>query len=98
ADASTIKRRVSYGMAVNPNLNIPPGADDVEFTAGARLLRDTLLLNLFPHMHYRGKSFRFEAEFPDGKREVLLDVPRYDFNWQLRYDLAEPKFLPKGTR
>ena len=49
-------------------------------------------------MHYRGKSFRFEAEYPDGRREVLLDVPRYDFNWQLRYDLAEPKFMPKGTR
>ena len=49
-------------------------------------------------MHFRGKSFRFDVEYPDGRREVLLDVPRYDFNWQLRYDLAEPKFLPKGTR
>jgi hypothetical protein len=49
-------------------------------------------------MHFRGKAFRFEVELPDGQREVLLDVPRYDFNWQLRYDLAEPKFLPKGTR
>jgi hypothetical protein len=49
-------------------------------------------------MHYRGKSFRFEAEYPEGSKEILLDVPRYDFNWQLRYDLAEPKLLPKGTR
>jgi len=56
-----------------------------------------LLLNLFPHMHYRGKSFRFEAVYPDKSREVLLNVPRYDFNWQLRYDLAVPKLLPKGT-
>ena len=49
-------------------------------------------------MHYRGKSFRFEAEYPDGHREVLLDVPHYDFNWQLRYDLAEPKLMPKGSQ
>ena len=56
-----------------------------------------LLLNLFPHMHYRGKAFRFEAIYPDQTREVLLDVPRYDFYWQLRYDLRVPKLLPKGT-
>ncbi len=49
-------------------------------------------------MHLRGKSFRFEAEYPDGKKEILLDVPRYDFNWQLRYELAEPKRMPKGTK
>src|SRR5207248_2886230 len=52
----------------------------------------------FPHMHLRGKSFRYEALYPDGKSEILLDVPRYDFNWQHRYVLAEPKRLPAGTR
>jgi peroxiredoxin len=97
-DASKVRNRVNYGMAVNPDIHIPPGASDVEIKSGTRFARDTLLLSLFPHMHYRGKSFRFDAEYPDGRREVLLDVPRYDFNWQLRYDLAEPKFLPKGTR
>ncbi len=51
-----------------------------------------------PHMHLRGKSFRYEALYPDGTREVLLDVPHYDFNWQLRYQLAEPKPIPKGTQ
>jgi hypothetical protein len=55
-------------------------------------------MNLTPHMHLRGKSFKYEAEYPDGTREVLLDVPNYDFNWQLRYMLAEPKLMPKGTR
>ncbi len=49
-------------------------------------------------MHLRGKDFKFEAEYPDGSREVLLDVPNYDFNWQLRYMLTEPKLMPKGTR
>ena len=51
-----------------------------------------------PHMHLRGKSFRYEAFYPDGTSEILLDVPRYDFNWQLRYELAEPKLLPAGTK
>ena len=50
-----------------------------------------------PHMHMRGKAFRYEANIPDGRREILLDVPKYDFNWQIRYDLAEPKLLPRGT-
>jgi hypothetical protein len=48
-------------------------------------------------MHLRGKSFRYVARYPDGRREVLLDVPRYDFNWQIQYELAEPKLMPKGT-
>jgi hypothetical protein len=60
--------------------------------------QDVLLLAFFPHMHLRGKSFRYEALYPDGRGEILLDVPRYDFNWQHRYVLAEPKRLPKGSR
>ena len=48
-------------------------------------------------MHLRGKAFRFEAIYPDGREEILLDVPRYDFSWQNTYDLAEPKPMPAGT-
>ncbi len=98
ADPANVRKQIRYGLAVNAALQIPPHENDYEATARVTFRRDTLLLNLFPHMHYRGKSFRFEAHYPDGSREVLLDVPRYDFNWQLRYDLAEPKFLPKGTK
>jgi hypothetical protein len=61
-------------------------------------LKDTLLVNLTPHMHLRGKSFKYEAQYPDGTTEVLLDVPKYDFNWQIRYMLKEPKLMPKGSR
>jgi hypothetical protein len=50
-----------------------------------------------PHTHLRGKAFKYEAIYPDGKQEVLLDVPQYDFNWQNSYILAKPKLLPKGT-
>ena len=51
-----------------------------------------------PHMHLRGKSFRFTAIYPDRRNEILLDVPRYDFNWQNVYRLAQPKLLVAGTR
>jgi hypothetical protein len=53
---------------------------------------------MFPHMHVRGKSFRYEVAYPDGKTEVLLNVPKFDFMWQHRYILAEPKLLPAGSR
>jgi hypothetical protein len=49
-------------------------------------------------MHVRGKAFSYEALYPDGKREMLLDIPRYDFNWQTNYELTEAKTLPPGTR
>ncbi len=51
-----------------------------------------------PHMHLRGRAFRYEVEYPDGKVETLLDIPSYDFNWQNAYVLAEPKFVPKGSK
>jgi len=56
-----------------------------------------MVLSFFPHMHLRGKSFRYEVVFPDGTEEILLEVPHYDFNWQHRYVLAEPRRLPAGT-
>ena len=55
-------------------------------------------MSVFPHMHLRGKSFRYTATYPDGREEVLLDVPNYDFNWQNSYEFTEPKPMPAGTR
>ena len=51
-----------------------------------------------PHMHVRGKDMTYIAHLPDGTSETLLSVPKYDFNWQLTYELEEPKLLPKGTQ
>jgi len=76
---------------------IPPGAPNHEVTAVHRFQRDGLLLGLQPHMHYRGKSFQYVAEYPDGRKETLLHVPDFDFNWQHKYELAEPRWLPRGT-
>ena len=76
---------------------IPPREAAYEVKASYRFQRDALLLALQPHMHFRGKSFRYVAELPNGRRETLLHVPRFDFDWQHRYELAEPKWLPRGT-
>jgi peroxiredoxin len=92
-------RELRTNAAVNTALSIPPGARDYErtgsFTASAT--RDVMLYELNPHMHYRGKRFRFEATYPDGSTETLLNVPQYDFAWQSGYRLAQPKRLPRGT-
>lgn len=81
----------------NARLNIPAGASDHVETAQRKLPADVNAMALMAHMHVRGKAFKFEAISPDGKTETLLDIPRYDFNWQLRYDYAMPRFLPRGT-
>src|SRR5262245_45355978 len=98
ADPKTVRYRARGGAVVNTAIDIPPGARDYRLSAEWEAPEDLLLLSLSPHMHLRGRSFRFEAVHPDGRREVLLDVPRYDFHWQLRYELAEPARLPRGGR
>lgn len=80
------------------DLLLAPGVSNVELKASYTLLEAGQLLSLTPHMHYRGKDFQFEAVFPNGHREILLRVPHYDFDWQDVYRLAEPRFLPQGTR
>lgn len=97
-DKSQVKHRVHNGAVLNERFAIPPGAANHVVRAEQQMPRDVQLLSLTPHMHVRGRSFRYEVHYPDGKREVLLDVPRYDFNWQLSYEFAEPKLLPRGTK
>jgi len=82
----------------NERIEIPAGAADHEERAAIRLPADARLLALMPHMHYRGKSFRYELQTPGGARRAILDVPRYDFNWQLAYRLDEPLTAPAGSR
>jgi thiol-disulfide isomerase/thioredoxin len=84
------------GLA-NALINIPPGAPNHLETTQITLPFDTTILSLLPHFHLRGKAARYEAKLPDGTERILLDVPRYDFNWQLKYAFAEPVTLPRGT-
>lgn len=77
---------------------IPAGAENYKIEAEHVFEQDAHLLHFMPHMHLRGKDFLYEAIYPNGKKEILLSVPRYDFGWQSVYRLAEPLAMPKGTK
>jgi hypothetical protein len=96
--AAPPKLRAMRGIAANPFFRIPPNDPNYEIKSGFTLPQDVTLESLMPHMHLRGKDFQYTLVYPDGRREVILNVPRYDFNWQLRYELTTPMALPKGTR
>jgi hypothetical protein len=93
-----VKERVQTMMALNFFLRIPPGEPNYESHAQWTLKQDVKLVSLMPHMHYRGKDFEYRAVYPTGENQVLLNVPHYDFNWQLGYQLQDQMLLPKGTR
>lgn len=97
ADPRTVKKEVATRAMIDLALCIPPHAAAHRVVQTWQMNHDVLLLALFPHLHLRGKSFRYEVSYPDGTSEILLDVPHYDFNWQHRYELAEPKRLPAGS-
>jgi len=98
ADPATVKREVSTRLMYDVNLRVPPRAADHTVSQTWAVNRDVLLLSFFPHMHLRGKSFRYDLIHPDGREETLLDVPRFDFNWQHRYVLKEPRRVAAGSR
>lgn len=97
ADPNDVAREAATRVLIDEELEIPPGAADHRVEHATTFERDLLLVAIFPHLHLRGKSFRYEASYPDGATEVLLNVPRWDFAWQHRYELAEPKHMPRGT-
>ncbi|MFO1020114.1 MAG: EF-hand domain-containing protein [Planctomycetales bacterium] len=83
---------------VNTWFKIPPGDANFQDSASIRLPTDIRVLGYLPHMHLRGKAARYELTDPEGKKSTLLDVPHYDFNWQLIYRYADPLLIKKGSR
>lgn len=99
ADPASVTHEVITTSAIRRQLEIEPGNGAHQVTAYSHLpVNGAVLLGMMPHMHLRGKSFRYELQSADGGREILLDVPRYDFHWQTSYRLAEPKTLRAGDR
>jgi hypothetical protein len=100
ADKPPAKRWMSYGIVGGgPSFAIPPNEGnyksppfDLTFTA------DVELVEFMPHMHVRGKSMTYHLVYPDGRDQIVLSVPKYDFNWQLLYQPANRIRVPKGTR
>jgi peroxiredoxin/mono/diheme cytochrome c family protein len=92
-----VRHEVHTFNIANTAFELKPFAADQQVEQTWVVPCDMLLLSLFPHMHLRGHSFCYEATYPSGATETLLSVPRYDFLWQHRYILAQPKPLPTGT-
>lgn len=95
ADGPVEREALTIGIA-NPRIDIPAGADDHPERARFVVPRDMRLLAFMPHMHLRGKSFRYDLTYGDGSTETLLSVPAYDFAWQSYYYLADPIDLRRG--
>ena len=92
------KDELRFASLANGNFVIPAGAGDYAVSAEMTIGADITLRRMLPHTHLRGKSWEYTATYPDGRSEVLLSVPKYDFNWQTDYVFSEPLKLPKGTK
>ena len=92
-------KRIAHTRPIlNVAFQIPAGEANHEVKSSFTFPRDVTLLGLMPHMHLRGKDFLYRATYPDGKSEILLSVPSYDFNWQGSYRFTEPLKAPAGTK
>jgi hypothetical protein len=102
--AKTPPRRQYISLSLNPSRErkyfaIPPNEPNWKApTAEALFVADADLISLVYHMHDRGKDATTQLHFPDGRSETVLNVPRYDFNWQLTYEFKRPIRIPRGTR
>ena len=93
-----VRQRIQIQGAMNQRFILPPGANNHQVTSAYRFKQDSVILALMPHMHLRGKDFRYELLYPDGRRDTILNVPRYDFSWQHSYVPKAPIRVPEGTR
>jgi hypothetical protein len=91
-------KQIRTGLALNNRFVLPPGDANHEVRSAVTIAEDIHLISLTPHMHFRGRDFTYTAVYPDGRSEIVLRVPKYDFNWQLGYVLETPLALPKGTK
>lgn len=92
------EKMIFTSAVANLTFKIPPGSGNHEVVACQTLPRDIELLSYMPHMHLRGKDMKYEVVYPDGRRETLLWVPKFSFNWQIMYNLKKPVTLPKGSK
>jgi len=92
------KQEIRNSAFINVFLKIPPGAANQEVDSAIEFKEDAHITALFPHTHLRGKSWQYRLVYPDGRSEVVLSVPKYDFNWQTYYVFAQPLAVPKGSR
>lgn len=77
---------------------IPPYADNYQLIGITAYTEPVTIYQLQPHAHLRGKDFQYTVVYPDGREEGVLSVPKYDFHWQVAYELDKPLRLPAGSK
>jgi mono/diheme cytochrome c family protein len=82
----------------NGAFTLPAGAKDVAVPSEIGVSQPVKIWGLMPHTHLRGTRWQYKLERPDGTSEIVLDVPRYDFNWQTYYLFATPLEIPVGSK
>ncbi len=92
------RQEIRTGIIANPLLAIPAGESNHRVEAEATFSEDVRVWTMHPHMHLRGKDMTYTAIYPDGRSQIVLNVPKFDFGWQTDYWLAEPLTLPKGSK
>ncbi|MFP6586314.1 MAG: redoxin domain-containing protein, partial [Pirellulaceae bacterium] len=98
-DDADVKQEIVTTSAVNSRFVIPAGESNHQVTASSvKSPTAVTLIGMNPHMHLRGKAFRYDIRLPNGDTETLLDIPAYDFNWQTQYRLATPLRIPAGAQ
>jgi hypothetical protein len=93
-----VKKHLKVLFGDRRDLKIPANDPSYSLTSTKTFDNDAIIQFFHVHMHLRGKSYVMKFIYPDGKEEVALEVPRYDFNWQRTYELTEPMRVPKGTK
>jgi hypothetical protein len=93
-----VEKMVGTRSIMNQLFAIPAGAENHEVTACWTYQRDVEIISFMPHMHIRGRAMKYEVEYPNNRRQTLLDVPDYDFHWQTLYSLRKPLLIPSGSR
>ncbi|HLJ46947.1 MAG TPA: hypothetical protein VKU01_13110 [Bryobacteraceae bacterium] len=92
------QREIHTSAFLNHLLKVPAGSTDQAVDSAIEFTEDTHITALFPHTHLRGKGWEYRLIYPDGRSQVVLSVPQYDFNWQTYYVFATPLSVPKGSR
>ena len=92
------QREIHNSAIMNPMMKVGAGVADQAIDTAVDFTEDAHITALFPHTHLRGKSWEYRLIYPDGRSEVVLSVPHYDFNWQTYYLFAKPLAVPKGSR
>jgi thiol-disulfide isomerase/thioredoxin len=94
-----INKSLRHVLVKNTTFEIPPGDPFYKVVKSETLEHDITGFGLFTHMHVRGRDMTFNAHYPDGRKETLLVVPNYNFDWQIGYEWAPgARRFPKGTR